>query len=666
MIKRTWIRIWIVVVIISVIWFSDWSFAAEGNDEFWSLAWTINFVVNVLSWIWILFAKMAWEFLTNKWVYGSIVGLDSLLWKYRNIIKNMANFGLWFYFVYIIFKALIAKEEITKKIKDVLLWILIAWVWIQASWFITAAIIDVSTITLVAAGSLPSQIISQNDRLRTTISNSLSDLKKEGQGGWEFTEAKYLDLFSKDSAANKFLRTSYKSLEQPKSEEEIFDALMPNGDNISWPLYYMWVSILDVYRIPGVGTNSKQDTKKTIFNLVVQWWTTVVYSLEMFVLLVLAFMRVIYMWLFIILSPIVVLVECIKKAEWKWWKLWFLESLTKQVNIKSFLLNVFKPTIIVLWISLSMMLVVLMNSKLGGDPNNKTHPQIDMWWVLINSNIEVGKEDLGDKTYTTSINAWSGEIDFSGLGKWIFDFLLSVVTVILVYFVIKIAVDFWNWKDFVSKNVGKIQKGVGDLFTDTPIVPVAGYDSTTWDKKTRFMSLGSTLWVGDHDSIAKQRVVNKNTEYKNESSKDLTSIMNMWWMGNGNSLTPEQKTGIESAWFNDLGMQSLNKKRSYIQGIKTEWWKWMNLNPSLSDWFWIKQFEDWLEKSDWHMTAANDGVWNDMVVRWNKEENKKSRSLQKMFDRVTWAAETYANFFGYTTWEYKGFKDIMNLDISKK
>jgi hypothetical protein len=35
------------------------------------------------------------------------------------------------------------------------------------------------------------------------------------------------------------------------------------------------------------------------------------------------------------------------------------------------------------------------------------------------------------------------------------------------------------------------------------------------------------------------------------------------------------------------------------------------------------------------MTAANDGVWNDMVVRWNKEENKKSRSLQKMFDRVT-------------------------------
>jgi hypothetical protein len=55
-----------------------------------------------------------------------------------------------------------------------------------------------------------------------------------------------------------------------------------------------------------------------------------------------------------------------------------------------------------------------------------------------------------------------------------------------------------------------------------------------------------------------------------------------------------------------------------------------------------------------------------MVVRWNKEENKKSRSLQKMFDRVTWAAETYANFFGYTTWEYKGFKDIMNLDISKK
>ena len=50
--------------------FSDWSFAVNANgEEMWSMSWIIHFIVSVLSRIWVLFSKLAGEFLTNSWVY---------------------------------------------------------------------------------------------------------------------------------------------------------------------------------------------------------------------------------------------------------------------------------------------------------------------------------------------------------------------------------------------------------------------------------------------------------------------------------------------------------------------------------------------------------------------------------------------------------------------
>ena len=112
MTKKTWIKIGIVIIITCVICFSDWSFAAEW-DEFKILNWGLDIIVCALSWLWILFAKLAGIFLTNKWVYGEILWLDALMWKFWNVTKNIANFSLWFYFVYKLFEKII-KGEIEK------------------------------------------------------------------------------------------------------------------------------------------------------------------------------------------------------------------------------------------------------------------------------------------------------------------------------------------------------------------------------------------------------------------------------------------------------------------------------------------------------------------------------------------------------------------------
>ena len=149
--KKNWIKIWIIVIITCVMCFSDWSLAVYGDaEEVWTLAWTLDFIISCLSRFWVIFANIAWKFLTNNWVYGEVLWIDVLLWKYWNIVKNMANFCLWFYLVYVIFKWLIGqwKENIMNNLKSVLLRILVAWIWVQASWFLTSVVIDLSTITM--------------------------------------------------------------------------------------------------------------------------------------------------------------------------------------------------------------------------------------------------------------------------------------------------------------------------------------------------------------------------------------------------------------------------------------------------------------------------------------------------------------------------------------
>jgi hypothetical protein len=90
----------------------------------------------------------------NSLVYGEVFGFDTALWDIWNITKNLANFALGFLFLYSIFMVVIGKKtqkDIFKIIKNTLL----AGVLIQASWFITAAAVDISSIATYGIGGLP-------------------------------------------------------------------------------------------------------------------------------------------------------------------------------------------------------------------------------------------------------------------------------------------------------------------------------------------------------------------------------------------------------------------------------------------------------------------------------------------------------------------------------
>ncbi len=652
--------------------FSDLSFAVNGDvEEVWTIAWTLDFIISCLSWFWVIFANIAWKFLTNNWVYGEVLWIDVLLWKYRNVVKNMANFCLWFYLVYVIFKWLIGqwKENVMNNLKNVLLRVLVAWIWVQASRFLTSVVIDLSTVTMSAVWVLPSQVLSQNSHLKEWIDVSMRDFF---DGNGNVVKGKYFSLFSEDATANTFIKWADAPVEKPITQTWFVDILLPNKDDVSGPLYYMWFAILRTQELNSVSSYTEAWLKKSILNLIIQWWTTIVYSIELGVLCVIALMRILYMWMFIVLSPFAILLACIEKAwEKDLLKKWFIADLIKQINLKTFFAKTFQPAIIVLWISLSMIFVTLISRVVNLD-TKKSMQNFNIWWAVISSLQDEKYATTDDTTYTTSLDWKMIKISLSTVWKWILDFMMSIITVVLVYMIINMGIKIWNklggWQDFLSKRIDSVQKWIEWVMTSVPIVPVAWYDKDGVPT-THHMSAGQVLGLwGKSSLIGKwvenlQRTVDKRYE-------DQNKIINKWFDDSTWYLSVEDQNKITNARTGtSVGIWQLEAMNNTIE--KSEDWKWMTLNPEIASnqGFWIQEFTKWL---DWMkgktVTWTNyNSEWNEMITRWNDSGNT-DKTLEKMFKskgREMQHVKAYADLFGLNlssnTWD-----QLKNADISKK
>lgn len=676
MTKKSVIKIWILIAIITVISFSDWTFAADGETEsLKEVAWLLNAIVSILSWIWVWFAKWAWEFLTNKWVYGEVLWLDAILWKWWNIMKNMANFWLWFYFVYLILKELMGNitgwaigSSGTKSIKNQILWILIAWIGIQASWFMTAVVVDVSTITLVAAGSLPSQVVSEYPKLEEDFNFAINDYLElevnDGKTFWDVVKGVQYSIFSPNETKKSFI-TEIRTvpLDRKITRKELFDEIMPNADNVSGPLYYLWFAILNATRVVSVDSSGENSRKSTIFTTLLQWWTTIIYSIEMLVLFIFVVMRAAYMWMFIVLSPLVVLLRCINKSsKSKSWGEWLLSKMKNNISFGSFFWNAFKPTIIVLWFAFAMIFVTLIEGVIL----HSAQRTIDLWWVTTFSykEGESNNGDRGNQTYTSAIDSNVMGITIAHAWKTLLEFILSIITVILVYYIIKFAVNmWWSNNDFLTKKIGSIQGTVDQFLTEAPLIPAVVRDED-WKVISKWISRSAL------SSLPGKKFQNVLDEYKSKDDETVDSFMKWAWLQDDNSFSVTEKSTIRSTWINSSWLGILEAKRDYIKTISTEQWKWAILNPNASDKTRQNEFTGWLTKMETktgEITWQYKNEWTNMINRRNTHKN--DRTLEKMFKQNNSGQEksvaAYAALF-WLQWTIKTREDLMNKDISSR
>lgn len=149
------------------IWIENQVFAEENQEQ--SIEKNAQKKVDTLSFvqklIYVLIYPMlvvAGTLVDNSMVYWEFFNFDVVLWQLWNMMRNLANFTLWFIFVYKIFKYLIWDQK-SWEIKKLLISLLIAWIWIQASWFVMSALIDMSTILTYWVWWLPITVLKDND-----------------------------------------------------------------------------------------------------------------------------------------------------------------------------------------------------------------------------------------------------------------------------------------------------------------------------------------------------------------------------------------------------------------------------------------------------------------------------------------------------------------------
>ena len=130
---------------------------------------TLYRITQLCSWLRIVLAKFVGKLMTNALVYAEAFQMDTYLWKIRQMVRNLVNFAIGFFFLYHILKYVISPSTNEKPPQEIIKKSLITGVLVQMSWFIVMVLVDLSTILIATVSSLPQQIVAQSQDLQVTI-----------------------------------------------------------------------------------------------------------------------------------------------------------------------------------------------------------------------------------------------------------------------------------------------------------------------------------------------------------------------------------------------------------------------------------------------------------------------------------------------------------------
>lgn len=173
--------------------------------------------------------------MTNEFVYGEFINLDSVLLQMWNVAKNFANFGLGFFFMYHIFKYFFSNGDGINKIGGILMKIIVAAIGIQMSWFLVGAVLDIAAVMTTAVSSFPNAILEQNFQDQEQLINTIKEVPTK------------ITLKTQADISDRSIAVSSEKLKDTElTTAEYLDFIVPAPDDLSGPLYYVGFSALRI------------------------------------------------------------------------------------------------------------------------------------------------------------------------------------------------------------------------------------------------------------------------------------------------------------------------------------------------------------------------------------------------------------------------------------
>lgn len=402
--------------------------------------------------------------MTNSFIYGEALHFDVFLWKIWQITRNIANFWLGFIFLYEILKYMLNPSE-TKTPMSIIKDLLKSGVVIQLSWFAIMVLVDISTVLFALVSSFPSQVIGSDavfsQALNTVIESSCPDKiisdNAQPQGNVLCKWQKQIIRFMADAGWSKLKNSTEAGIINVEMREgggltkdQLFDTLLPSQDSLSWPLMFIGFEIFKTAQLSDYSNvqwiSDMEKDFKQIFQIVLHSGMMILYTLSLLVLMVVLIARVLYLWIFIAISPIVVLLNYLIKPK---------KQLTNDIfrDINKMIKLIFWPVFYALYISLMIIMLVIFNWALKFNMMNYESPvQItDSQFKFDNDLISVSME---------------------GGTMRLYDLLLGAIALFLMRNLVQLAIK----EETGIKQIDDFTKNVSKLATwfieTVPIVPV--------------------------------------------------------------------------------------------------------------------------------------------------------------------------------------------------
>ena len=469
--------------------------------------------------------------MTNSFIYGEALHFDVFLWKIWQITRNIANFWLGFIFLYEILKYMLNPSE-TKTPMSIIKDLLKSGIVIQLSWFAIMVLVDISTVLFALVSSFPSQVIGSDavfsQALNTVIESSCPDKiisdNAQPQGNVLCKWQKQIIRFMADAGWSKLKNSTEAGIINVEMREgggltkdQLFDTLLPSQDSLSWPLMFIGFEIFKTAQLSDYSNvqwiSDMEKDFKQIFQIVLHSGMMILYTLSLLVLMVVLIARVLYLWIFIAISPIVVLLNYLIKPK---------KQLTNDIfrDINKMIKLIFWPVFYALYISLMIIMLVIFNWALKFNMMNYESP------------IQITDSQLKFDNDLISVSMEGGTMR-------LYDLLLGAIALFLMRNLVQLAIKeetgIKQIDDF-TKNVSKlatwfietvpivpvpwsnIKIGAGSVFTDAILNQKMDDISGDFENKrvSQMQSLGQTLGF-DIDNRIKESEKKKLSQILNQS-----------------------------------------------------------------------------------------------------------------------------------------------------
>lgn len=600
-------------------WTANWNLLDDKTKEnvakFIQWAWSIIVVfLSILTYLWVMF-------LSPEWINGSLFGLNEYFKDIWILVSNVVYFIFAFILIWIAFMNIIWKWQDKYQLKQALpkflIWILI----VPLSWFIVNFILSISAILTVAAINLPFDTFQW-------FNSEISEVKIPNNCEIDLTKESWKSDADGETPNKKYFHCVWWEV------IKLWDLMDSNNSSVKifWVLWTYAYGVLWLDNLDHL-TDFDINTIKTIWDLIVKLvfdvLFIVVYAVLMIALALVLMTRWIYIWIYLMISPVFGLMYFFDKSSWGW-------EFFDKFNLKQFVSLAMVPVYTMLALTFWLLFIfVVWQWMVSGNTSNSFS-----WLKSV-------KIDSNDETNTSTLTIWSSEKEdekFKLTIKWA---AANEDNITKIWERVKTEWNWWLWViwTLIMKIFGIVILWWAVMaalrsndVTKAVVEPLHAFGTQVWQLAAKSPQYMPVFWGQSMKSL--EQVGQKFQWYANTSTTNRSSdLWKKFWLEN--DYTSNMQRNIDSArsvwswteianvldksfqdmWRNEVRLQSTEFKR-LLDAIAS------NTSTAVSP-----EFKTFMSSLAWKESLNN----SEIIEALQKLESNWQIDISVNWDAINWA-----------------------------